>query len=32
MNKRLAYLLDKEAVCPLDKEEQWELEELLRES
>ena len=30
MNKRLKYLLDKEKVCPLDKEEMWELEQLLK--
>lgn len=28
---RLAYLLDKQEVCPLDKREMWELEQLLRE-
>lgn len=28
---RLDYLLEKEKVCPLDKEEKWELENLLRE-
>ncbi len=28
---RLEYLLEKEKVCPLDKMERWELEELLRE-
>lgn len=31
MNKRLNYLLEKEKVCPLDKAEMWELEELLRD-
>lgn len=28
---RLNYLLEKEQVCPLDKEEQWELQELMEE-
>lgn len=28
MNKRLKYLLDKQEVCPLDKEEIYELESL----
>lgn len=30
MNKRLQYLLDKNEVCGLDKEERYELEELLK--
>lgn len=28
--ERLKYLTDKQRVAPLDKEERWELEELLR--
>lgn len=28
---RLDYLLRKQEVCPLDKREMWELEQLLRE-
>lgn len=30
MNKRLQYLLDKDEVCGLDKEERYELEKLLK--
>ena len=28
---RLEYLLDKQEVCPLDKMEMWEIEQLLKE-
>lgn len=31
MNQRLQYLLDKDKVCGLDKEERYELEELSKE-
>lgn len=31
MRGRLNYLLNKQTVCPLDKMEQWELEQLIRE-
>lgn len=32
MNQRLQYLLDKDKVCGLDKEERYELEESLKEN
>ena len=31
MSERLQYLLDKEKACGLDKDERWEIQELLNE-
>lgn len=32
MKRRLKYLLEKEQVCGLDKEERWELSELMHKN